>query len=211
MYLDKILGTRTKINAIYILLKDPARAYIEKELAKEADTSVSEINRQLPDLVAAGLVSIERVGKTKRYQINARHFLYPPLRDLFKDLNDVYMEIADKITEYIIQEHPNAIQAVLLTGSVLGKGARSDLVHGPSDIDLLFVVNEKAGVIKNHLLEYINHSIVPEYGIVCYPLVLTSDEYMEYLKGNKFIIGIHANAKVLYGKKPRGFGKLVPD
>ncbi len=206
MYLNKIIGTSTKVNALYALLRNPQKAYIEKDLAREADTSISEINRQLPDLVAAGLVSMERVGKIKRYQINTKHFLYRPLRNLFEDLNKIYREIGDKITQHIVKKQPNVIQAVILMGSLVRGEVRSDIIQTPSDIDLLFVVKKRGGEIKNLLLDYINHTIVPEYGIACYPIVLTVDEYKKGLKNNSFVIEAHANGEVLYGEKPKKFG-----
>ena len=39
MYLDKILGSKTKVNVSSVLVGHPERSIVENELAKEADTS----------------------------------------------------------------------------------------------------------------------------------------------------------------------------
>jgi len=46
MYLDKILGSKTKINLLSVLVAHPERSIVEYELAKEAEVSVSEVNWQ---------------------------------------------------------------------------------------------------------------------------------------------------------------------
>jgi len=74
VYLEKILGTGTKINVLSLLVNNPQKSYVEKDLAAEAGAAVSEINRQMPALVESGLVHLERVGKTKVYSINRQHF-----------------------------------------------------------------------------------------------------------------------------------------
>jgi DNA-binding transcriptional ArsR family regulator len=91
MYMDKILGTKTKINILSVLVAQPERSIIENELAKEAGMSVSEVNRQIKDLVNAGLVTMERTGKAKVYRVNRQHFLYQPLRSIFRSLK-IYTE-----------------------------------------------------------------------------------------------------------------------
>ena len=45
MYLDRILGSTTKINALSVLVSNPKRSFMEIELAKESGSPVSEVNR----------------------------------------------------------------------------------------------------------------------------------------------------------------------
>ncbi|MGQ9461357.1 MAG: hypothetical protein ACUVRA_09055 [Candidatus Bathyarchaeaceae archaeon] len=63
-----------------VLVAHPERSIAEDELAKEAGVSVSEVYRQIKDLVDVGLVAMERVGKSKVYLANQKHFLYEPLK-----------------------------------------------------------------------------------------------------------------------------------
>jgi len=117
MYMDKILGTKTKINTLSVLAAQPERSIIENELAKEAGMSVSEVNRQIKDLVNAGLVIMERTGKAKVYRVNRQHFLYQPLRSIFRGLEDIYREIANKVAKFVVRKRelpPNKLGGFLL-------------------------------------------------------------------------------------------------
>ena len=206
MYLDRILGSRTKINALSVLLASPERSIVESELAKEADASVSEINRQMKDLVNSGLVIMERVGKAKVYRANSQHFLFKPLKGVFRNLEEVYREIASKVVKFIKEKHK--IETVILFGSLLKGRIRSDIVKEPSDIDIIIVTESEDQVkeVEKNLLNFINSDIVPRYGIVVYPIVLSVEEYKSGLSKDAFIIDIHARGEVLYGEKPRRFG-----
>jgi len=206
MYLDRVLGSRTKINALSVLLASPERSIVESELAKEADASVSEINRQMKDLVNSGLVIMERVGKAKVYRANSQHFLFKPLKGVFRNLEEVYREIASKVVKFIKEKHK--IETVILFGSLLRGRIRSDIVKEPSDIDIVIVTESEDQVeeVEKNLLNFVNSDIVPRYGIVVYPIVLSVEEYKSGLSKDAFIIDIHARGEVLYGEKPRRFG-----
>ena len=206
MYLDRILGSRTKINTLSVLLASPERSIIENELAKEAGVSVSEVNRQIKDLVNSGLVIMERVGKTKRYHVNSQHFLFKPLKNVFRDLEEIYREIAGKVVKFVTEKH--RIRVVILFGSLLKGRIRSDIVREPSDIDVVVVTESRDEVknVKKSLVEFVNSEIVPSYGIVVYPVVLSLEEYKSGLSEDAFIIDVHARGEVLYGEKPRRFG-----
>lgn len=206
MYLDRILGSRTKINVLSVLLARPERSIVENELAKEAGIAVSEVNRQMKDLVNSGLVIMERVGKAKVYHINSQHFLFKPLKNIFRDLEEVYREIAGKVVKFVTEKHK--IRVVILFGSLLKRRIRSDIVKEPSDIDVVIVTKSKDEVkeVKKSLVEFVNSEIVPRYGIVVYPVVLSVKEYISGLSKDAFIIDVHARGEVLYGEKPRRFG-----
>jgi predicted nucleotidyltransferase len=202
MYLDKILGSKTKINVLATLVSNPKRTYVEKELAIESGANHSEVNRQIPDLVGSGLLIMQKMAKVKIYQINTEHFLYKPLEQLFKDLISVYIEAADEITQFITQEHE--IECVLLLGSLARKKIREDIVKEPSDIDLLIITDQNKAVEKN-LTTFINTKISRKYGIAVYPIVLTTKEYLEGLKDKPLITEAHSSGEVIYGKKPKRF------
>ena len=200
MYLDRILGSKTKINTLSVLLASPERSIIENELAKEAGASVSEVNRQIRDLVNSGLVIMERVGKTKRYHANSQHFLFNPLKNVFRDLEDIYREIAGKVVKFVTEKHK--IRVVILFGSLSRRRIRSDIVKEPSDIDVVVVTENRDEVkeVKKSLVEFVNSEIVPTYGIVAYPVVLSLEEYKSGLSEDAFIIDVHARGEVLYGE-----------
>ena len=203
MFLDRILGSKTKVNALSVLIENPSKKVLEMELAKEAGSSVSEVNRQMGDLVNSGLVSMERVGKAKMYQINKDHFLFKSLRGLFKDLESVYRQIALKASRNVTRKHK--VRAVILFGSLAKGTIRSDIAREPSDIDLL-VISDDSEAVKTDLLDFVDNQISPRYGVVMYPIVMSPKEYVRRLKSDPLILEIQANGEVLYGEKPRRFG-----
>lgn len=206
MYLDRILGSTTKINILHTLISNPSRSFFEKELAKESGCSLSEINRQIMDLVDSNLVIFQKMAKIKVYRINETHFLFNPLSELFKDLNIVYREIAKKLVSFSTKKF--TIACIILMGSLSKKSIRSDIVESPSDIDLVFVAKKKSDAkkIKEALIEYINSEISRMYGIAIYPIVVSEDYYKAGLLDNSLVIEAQAKGEVLYGTKPRRIG-----
>jgi len=206
MYLDKILGSKTKINLLSVLVAHPERSIVENELAKEAGVSVSEVNRQIKDLVNVGLVAMERVGKSKVYQANQQHFLYEPLRSVFRGLEEIFREIANRVARFVTRKHK--VKAVVLFGSLALRKVRSDFVKEPSDVDIMIIVEDESQIksTRDDVLDFVNSEIFPVYGINVYPVVLSVDEYVSGLAKDAFIMDVHTIGDVLYGEKPRRFG-----
>lgn len=206
MYLDRILGSKTKINVLYTLVSNPERSFVEKELAKESGCSLSEINRQIIDLVNSNIVLFQKMAKVNIYRINESHFLFKPLLNLFKDLNAIYREIAGKLVRFSTKKFD--IKCVILVGSLSKKVIRSDIVESPSDIDLVFVVKKESKVkeLKDTLIDYVNSEISKIYGITVYPIVVSEDYYKKGLLDNSLIIEAQAKGGVLFGSKPRRVG-----
>ncbi len=202
MYLQRILGSKTKINVLASLVSNPKELYVEKDLARECGASLSEVNRQMPDLVDSGLVIMQRMAKVKVYRINRDHFLFKPLERLLRDLVLVYREIAEQIVNFIIERHK--IEAVILLGSLRKESLREDIVKEPSDIDLLFVVEEKRDVEKD-LIGFVNKEISMKYGVAVYPIVLSKKEYVVGLEDSPLVIEAHSHGELIYGEKPRRF------
>lgn len=205
MYLERLLGSKTKVNALAVLVNSSGKSFLEVELAREAGSSISEVNRQTKDLVNSGLVRLERVGKGKMYSVNRKHFLFRSLKSLFRDLDIVYRQVASQIVKYLTKNFE--IQTVILFGSLSRGSIRSDIVGEPSDIDIAIVSPSKNVIsIRKALISYINSEISEKYGISVYPIVMSAEEYVSALKRDPFVIELHVKGDVLYGEKPRRFG-----
>lgn len=208
VYLGKILGSETKIKILFVLVSNPRASYMEKELAKASNSSVSEVNRQIPDLVNSGLVTIQRLGRTKIYSLNQKHFLRSSLEKLFVDLNKIYKKIARDIKGYAIAK-VSSVQTIILVGSLAYGKVREDIVKEPSDIDLIFIIDLDANVskVKKTLIDCIDKKISSKYGIVLYPFVISRQEYLNRLgRKDRFILDSYVKGEVLYGGKPRRAG-----
>jgi len=203
MYLDRILGSGTKVNALSTLVQRSDMEFMESELAREIGSSVSEVNRQMGDLVGVGLVRMRREGKGKFYSINRKHFLYSPLRSLLRNLEDVYREAARQIAGYAAKRR--GLVSVILFGSLAKGKIRSEYAKQPSDIDIVVVVDRDKDRMKKELARFIEEKTTETYGIMVYPIVLTREEYVKGLEKDHFVIDVHAQGEVIYGEKPRRF------
>jgi hypothetical protein len=83
MYLEDILGSKTKVRILYTMFTSGRDDFFEKELAIECGSSISEVNRQIHFLVEFGLIIFQKKGRLKIYRLNPAHFLYKPLKELF--------------------------------------------------------------------------------------------------------------------------------
>ena len=202
MYLDSVLGSKTKVNLLFVLIKNPRKGINEGQLAKQAGVSASEVNRQINDLVTIGLVTLNRVGRSKLYSINTEHFLYQPLSTLFRDLNSIYLEMANKVKDYALSIGP--VDAVILVGSLSTRSIRQDYVSNPSDIDIVIVLDDNIdhASLKKTFVEYTTNEIYPMYGINVFTIVLSKSEYISGLTDDKFIMNAHSYGETLFGKKP---------
>ena len=208
LYLEDVLGSKTKVNILSVLVNDPGQIN-EGQLAKRAGVSASEVNRQIDDLVAIGLVSLSRVGRSKLYSINGEHFLYESLCGLFRSLGSVYREIAEGVKDYAVSL--GGVVAVILVGSVTSGSVRQDFVDNPSDVDVVVVVGDEANIgdMKRKLIGFVNDMVYPQYGVNAYTIVLSKSEYIHGLSGDKFIIAAHAYGETLFGEKPTRTGAVV--
>jgi predicted nucleotidyltransferase len=208
MYLENILGSFTKINALNVLVNNPTSRFVEKDLAIASGASASEINRQMHALVGSGMVFLEIIGRTKVYSLNGGHFLVKSLQALFGDLNRVFNDAAKEIARFAVSFSGN-LDCVILVGSVAVKKVREDLVDNPSDIDLVFVLKDgrdKASFLDS-LLAFIEKDIVSKYGFTCYPVVISRKEYLAGLnEKNSFMLAVQNLGVELHGRKPKRFG-----
>jgi predicted nucleotidyltransferase len=138
--------------------------------------------------------------------VNQQHFLFEPLKSVFRGLEEIYREVANKVATFVAGKHE--VATVLLFGSLVLRRIRSDFVKEPSDVDIMIVVKNKrqTDAVRKDLLNFVDSEIFPMYGINVYPLVLSVEEYLSGLAKDAFVMDVHSRGEVLYGEKPRRFG-----
>lgn len=209
VYLEEVLGTKTKVNIISALIDDQNKGLNEGRLADRAGVSASEVNRQITDLVTVGLVTLNRVGRSKLYRINVEHFLYQPLCELFRTLSLVYRDIAEGVRDYAVSL--GGVVAVVLVGSLASGRIREDYVSNPSDVDVVVVVEDDADIrnMRSALVWYTMNELFPKYGVNAYTILLTKSEYIDGLSDDRFILTVHTSGETLFGVKPTRTGRVV--
>jgi len=68
--LSETLFTKTQRGVLSLLFEDPERSYYANEIVRHARAGIGTVQRELGRLVAAGLLTVARVGNQKHYRAN---------------------------------------------------------------------------------------------------------------------------------------------
>lgn len=68
--LSETLFTKTQRGVLGLLFGDPDRSFYANEIVRHARAGIGTVQRELERLVAAGLLTVARVGNQKHYQAN---------------------------------------------------------------------------------------------------------------------------------------------
>jgi len=119
--IDSFITSKTRIKLMLKFFTNPdTRAYL-RELAEEFGESTNAVRVELNRMSEAGLLESENEGRTKLYQANTKHPLFPELRSIaLKTLK------LDSLVDDIIQRLGN-VELAFVTGDY-AKGIDSGLV-----------------------------------------------------------------------------------
>jgi len=116
------------LKMLSVLALDPMRAFVQRELAKEAGVSVGSASENLPALIGLGLVHREKRGKVYLHRYNAESVVARQ----FKVLINV-IELQD-----LVESLKPYVKRVVLYGSTASGTDVKD-----SDIDLFVLATDK--------------------------------------------------------------------
>ena len=123
------LFTNVQKRVLSVLFGHTDRSFYANEIIKLAKSGTGAVQRELARLHAAGLITMEQIGRQKHYQAN-------PNSPLFAELRGIVLKttgLADVLRE-ALQPVAKDITAACIFGSI----ARSE-DHALSDIDLLVI------------------------------------------------------------------------
>lgn len=78
----KALFTRTQRRLLGLLYGHPERSYYANEIVRLAGVGTGAVQRELANFVAAGILSVRRMGNQKHFQANPECPFYPELRSM---------------------------------------------------------------------------------------------------------------------------------
>jgi predicted nucleotidyltransferase len=191
---------RTRRNVLALLFAHPDRDFYLREIVKRAGTGTSQIQKELEQLVDAGLVIREK-------RANQVYFRANPAAPIFEELKAIVTKtfgIADVLRETLAPFEPR-IRLAILYGSVARGTATA-----ASDIDLLLVGNIALSDLVLALAEAeqrLARKISPiVYAASEFAARLSQGDHFvsAVLKQPKvFLIGIEATLDELKRQKPR--------
>lgn len=145
-----LLRSQTQADLLAWLYLHPDRALSLSELAGRVGVSPSTVMREVDRLIEAGLLSEERVGRTRLVRANQDTAVYRPLTDLLAATHGPLPVLTDHLA------HLTGVDRAYIYGSWAARyrGERGPvpndvdvLVVGSPDPDELFAITERAGQI----------------------------------------------------------------
>jgi predicted nucleotidyltransferase len=163
------LGSPTKIALAKTLLRSPGRRWTGRELGRASGVSAAQVNRDLKELLATGVVNREVSGRSHVWQLNLKHVLVSQMSRWFSEEESYLRRLLDEIGSHLTG-------APIIEARVFGSVVRGD-ERADSDIDLFIHVRgaaEKEDVETR--LETFRHSVWEEFGNALSPIVYTDRE-----------------------------------
>jgi DNA-binding transcriptional ArsR family regulator len=170
--LGQLFCSRTRAGILSSLFGVTGQRVHLRALVRETGVSLGTVQQDLRKLVAMGLVCTERDGNRLYYAADAKHPLYPALRELVLRTTGVYAVLRENLgTE--------AIQYAFVFGSIA-----SGKAHANSDIDLMVI-----GAIGLRKLASRLAAAGAQLGREINPHVMTLDEYVDRCRTGEHFVG----------------------
>lgn len=124
-----VLLPKTRQGILAATLLKPEKAWYASELARRMGVPPSSLQRELRDLVQAGILKTHRQGRMSYYQANVDSPLFPDLRGLLLKTAGLVDVLADALMPVA-----STVAAAFVYGSMASGDQQSD-----SDVDLMVV------------------------------------------------------------------------
>jgi len=134
--LEQLFGSKTRVKLLKVFFYSPNKAFFVRELARQIDTQINAIRRELSVLIDTNLIfevedkvplDKKKAGATLRkyYKLNMGSMLYPEMHSLL--MKDQVLGEQEFIEH--IKEKGGNFDLLLLTGKFVGdKDAQSDIL-----------------------------------------------------------------------------------
>ena len=168
---------------VILTLKHGKHSY--SELRFETGLSDRWLTVKLKELEDRGV--LEKDGKW--YGL-ARHFEFSPY-----ELSLYMISQSKRLARELAQLH--SVQAIILFGSVPRKEA-----HEYSDLDMIIVVNEKAGKVRDRVVSKISE-LERRYHLTIEPIILSTEDFLSNIQSDEagIVYGVAEGFEVLATKR----------
>lgn len=174
--MSEVLFTKTQRRVLGLLFGNSQRSYYANEIVRHAQAGIGAVQRELGRLVAAGLLTVSRVGNQKHYQANRQAPIFDELEAIVLKTvtpdagapkfvaREMRARYAAGREESLLSVPRRKLEATcrryrVKRLGVFGSAARGDAT-GSSDIDLLVEFEKEASVSlfdMVHLQEELSH------------------------------------------------------
>ena len=184
-YLERIFGSKIKIDLLRTVYNFPNKKWTIRELAKFNNKNHSAINYAIKDLQEMNLIEMEHYGRSNLVSLNKNSILNK-LLEIF--------ELEDNTLSELIRDIKNLLNNRVVSCILYGSIARKD--EGPdSDIDLLIIAKNK-NLVRDLISEKQKY-FSEKYGNLIMPKIFTKKQFNKNLP---FIKTIGKNYIVILGE-----------
>ncbi|BER91386.1 helix-turn-helix domain-containing protein [Atrimonas thermophila] len=152
MTLDSLITSRTRVKLLLRFFLNPESTSYLRELAEEFGESTNAVRVELNRLEKAGILSSKRNGKTKLYQANQNHPLFPEIQSMVRKFTGI-----DRLIEEILAKLGHIHSAYITGDYAQGKdsGVIDLVVVGEVDEGYLQKLVDKAESFINRKVRYL--------------------------------------------------------
>ncbi len=126
--MNEIIGSKSRVKLMTLFLLSPGERFYVRELVRKTGENINSVRRELQRLERVGLLTSEREGNMKYYEVNREAPIYEELKRIFLKTEGVGKVIEDNLAKL------GDIRAAFIYGSF----ARGEERLG-SDIDVVIV------------------------------------------------------------------------
>lgn len=167
-YIEEILGTKSDIRILRILLKYPTKEFNENELAGICKVGQKTVNRAMPKYVSYGIVGVRTIGKANVYTLNSGHFIVRQLQSLFRAEEGARSELKSLLKRAFRGDR--AVISLAIFGS-LARGEEEPT----SDIDVFILTRDEKSTKRR--LDMVRKEVVRRFGNTISEYILTHKEF----------------------------------
>lgn len=195
MIIEQLFGSNTRWRLLWIFMNNPEKHYFVRELARETDSHIHAVRRELENLAELKIIQIvdgsndvfenaENQAKKKFYALNTLFPMFDELKALFaKDGMMGQQSFIDKLSNL------GKVEYLLLSGVFTG--------DKDSDVDILIVGNIQREKVFDTCKEY-----EKMFDKELKYSVMTKDEYKYRMDVvDKFLYGIYDKKHVIVKDK----------
>jgi predicted transcriptional regulator len=139
--LDSLITSKTRIKLLLKFFLNPESKSYLRELAEEFGESTNAVRLELNRLAEAGLLETSENGRTKVYQSNPKHPLFPDIQSMVRKFTGI-----DTLLEQVLSKL-GKIDLAFITGDYargIDSGIIDLVIIGKVDQTVLFKLIQKA-------------------------------------------------------------------
>jgi predicted nucleotidyltransferase len=179
--LEKLFTSRTRVKLLTLFLMNPGKAFYVREIARATEENVNAVRRELANLEAIGLVTSERRGNAKYFQVNREMPLYHELSGMILKTEGIANVLQERLSAL-------GVELAFLYGSFAHGTAGAE-----SDIDL-FIIGDIAEEKLIVLMQEVEKKLSREINYVLF----TSSEFKQRKKErDPFVANVLKEPKIM--------------